>query len=415
MIAADRVDVGCGMAIAERTATLPACLRALLARFDVRAFTVRAPEVRVRLGMAGDRAWDLLVRRGKAEVHTAQPACVPDVTLTADAADWARIASYPSGAVDAFRDGRLIVRRNLHVGIAFLTATNGSESGRLQCQQVETRFGRIALLTAGHGTPVLCLHGLGATKGSFLHTVAALGESFHAMAADLPGFGDSSKSFDAPYDPLFFARSIVELLNALALPRVHLIGNGLGARVALEVGVRHPERVARLVLLAPSLTWDHARRWVPLVRALGPELQLMRVTPRWFMEFITQRAIPVAARPWVRAGVDEFLRCVLTPRGAAAFYRTARQSVLEPPHGPRGFWRRLAELQPPALFVWGRRDWLVPSAVHANVRQALPMAQHLEVDCGHLPQLERPRETQAAIKAFLACNDTPASLDGMVS
>lgn len=194
MIAAAHVGAGGGMAVAERTVTLPAYLRALLARFDVRAFTVRAPEVRVRLGVSGGRAWDLLVRRGRAEVRTAQPARIADATLTAAPADWARIASEPGGAVDAFREGRLILRRNLHVGIAFLTATNGSESGRLQCQHVETRFGRVALLVAGQGAPVLCLHGLGATKGSFLHTVAALGESFHAIAADLPGFGDSAKT-----------------------------------------------------------------------------------------------------------------------------------------------------------------------------------------------------------------------------
>jgi pimeloyl-ACP methyl ester carboxylesterase len=257
---------------------------------------------------------------------------------------------------------------------------------------------------------VLCLHGLGATKGSFLPALTALASSFRAMAADLPGFGDSSKSPDAPYHPLFLARSIIALLDALELPRVHLVGNGLGARVALEVGLRHPERVGRLVLLAPSLAWDHTRRWAPVLRALGPELELVRLTPRWLMEGIAQRMIPFASRTWVRAGVDEFLRSALSPRGAIAFYRAARQMVLERPHGPDGLWVRLAKLQPPALFVWGTRDWLVPSAVAAHVRQTLPTARHVELDCGHVPQLERPQETQLAIAGFLPRDELVAAV-----
>jgi pimeloyl-ACP methyl ester carboxylesterase len=286
---------------------------------------------------------------------------------------------------------------------------------RLQCQYVETRFGRIALLSTGEGAAVLCLHGLGATKGSFLPMLAGLAGSFRAMASDLPGFGDSSKSPDAPYHPPFFARSVIDLLDALALPRIDLIGNGLGARIALEVGLRHPERVAHLVLLAPSLPLGHARRWLPLVRVLGPELELVRVTPRWLMESIAQRIIPIAGRTWVRAGVDEFLRSALSPRGGLAFYRGARHMMLEAPHGPNGLWARLAELQPPALFVWGRRDWLVPRTLAAHVRQTLPTAQHLELDCGHVPQLERPQETRAAIMNFLRRGDTAACAGGALT
>jgi pimeloyl-ACP methyl ester carboxylesterase len=55
-----------------------------------------------------------------------------------------------------------------------------------------------------------------------------------------------------------------------------------------------------------------------------------------------------------------------------------------------------------SLFVWGRRDTVVPIAFANHVREALPAATHLELDCGHVPQLERPRETHAAIEQFLA-------------
>jgi pimeloyl-ACP methyl ester carboxylesterase len=58
-------------------------------------------------------------------------------------------------------------------------------------------------------------------------------------------------------------------------------------------------------------------------------------------------------------------------------------------------------LAPEALFVWGRNDRLVPLAFIKHVEQALPAAEHVELDCGHLPQIERPRETHAAIARFL--------------
>ncbi|MGH7134012.1 MAG: alpha/beta fold hydrolase, partial [Phycisphaerales bacterium] len=83
------------------------------------------------------------------------------------------------------------------------------------------------------------------------------------------------------------------------------------------------------------------------------------------------------------------------------FYAAARQMYLEAPDGASGFWTRLARLHPPALFIWGRRDWLVPMDLASHVKHTLPPAQHLRLDCGHVPQMERPAETHAAIAAFL--------------
>ncbi|HYY21327.1 MAG TPA: hypothetical protein VE780_05560, partial [Thermoleophilaceae bacterium] len=61
---------------------------------------------------------------------------------------------------------------------------------------------------------------------------------------------------------------------------------------------------------------------------------------------------------------------------------------------------RLAELSPDALFVWGREDRLVPIGFRRHVERALPTARHVELDCGHVPQMEAPRETHAAILEF---------------
>jgi pimeloyl-ACP methyl ester carboxylesterase len=249
---------------------------------------------------------------------------------------------------------------------------------------------------------VLCLHGLGATKASFLPTVAALADSHRVIAMDLPGFGDSVKPIGAPYDAAWFARSAAGLLDALAIDRAHVVGNSMGGRVALELGLREPRRTGRLVLLSPALAWLRDRRWASLLRLVRPELGLIQVTPRPVVEGIVRRLIPGAMDGWTAAGVDEFLRSYLTPRGRAAFYAAARNVYLDEPHGANGFWPRLQSLEPDSMFVWGRKDTLVPIAFMRHVEEALPRARHLELDCGHVPQLERSRETHQAIGRFLA-------------
>ncbi|MEW6268137.1 MAG: alpha/beta fold hydrolase [Thermodesulfobacteriota bacterium] len=375
----------------------------LLDRFDGSVLDGAERLARIRLVVPDEGAWDALVSPSGATLERARFAVRPAAVLTADAATWERVADDLRGGMDAYREGRLIVRHNLHLGVSFLAATSGMTGPeRLSFERVETSLGTVSLLAAGRGEPVVLIHGLGATKVSFLPTVAALAPSYRTISLDLPGFGDSTKPVLAPYHPPFFARAVSELMDELGLASAHLIGNSMGGRVAIEIGLRFPERARSLSLLAPSLAWRRPRPWAPLVRALRPELGLVQLSPRWAVEAVVHRLIPGAAEGWVRAGVDEFLRSYTTARGRVAFYAAARQIYLEEPHGARGFWTRLAALETPSLWVWGRLDQLVPIGFAAHVRAAVPSARHLELDCGHVPQLERPRETHAAVAKFLA-------------
>jgi pimeloyl-ACP methyl ester carboxylesterase len=176
----------------------------------------------------------------------------------------------------------------------------------------------------------------------------------------------------------------------------------MGGRVALEVGLRWPERARRLVLLAPSLAWLRSRPWAPYLKLVPTQLGLVQPAPRGIVEMIVRSVIPGSDNEWTAAGIDEFLRSYLTPRGRSAFYAAARNIYLEEPNGPDGFWTRLRKLTVPSLFVWGRRDPVVPFGFARHVREALPGAEHLELECGHVPQLERPRETHTAAVRFLS-------------
>ena len=378
----------------------PGAFQTLVGRYDRTVFEPLRGSARVRLAVRDGNDWDVVLNGAAVRVGPATGE--PDAILTADAKTWAAIAHDARRGLDAYRAGRLVVRRNLHVGVGFLAATSAlTGPGRLRFGMVSIHRARLSLIEAGTGPAVIALHGLGATKGSFLPTVAALSDRFRVIAVDLPGFGDSSKPIGASYDAPFFARAVVELLDELELDRAHLIGNSLGGRIALEVALAHPDRVQRIALLAPSLAWLRARPWARLLKLTRPELGLVQLAPRPIVEGIVRRLIPGADDGWTAAGVDEFLRAYLTPAGRAAFYAAARHIYLEEPHGEDGFWTRLRGLEPPALFVWGRRDSLVPIAFARHVEEALPQARHLELDCGHVPQIERPRETNTAIAEFL--------------
>ena len=376
-------------------------LRTLAGRFDADAFDAPGGHSRIRLVVRDEGALDAVIGEGRLRLEPAREGARADALLIADAVIWRMIARDVRGGMDAYRAGRLAIRRNLHLGVGVLAATGQRDPGSLTFRTHATRLGRVSTLEAGQGPPVLLLHGLGATKASFLPTVSALAENHRVIAMDHPGFGESDKPFPAPYDAPFFASWAESLLDELEIEQAHVVGHSMGGRVAIEFGLRNPDRTHGLVLMTPSMAWLGNRRWAAYLKLVRPELGLFQPAPRPIVEEIVRRVVPGAADEWTRAGIDEFLRAYLTPRGRVAFYAAARNIYLEEPNGPGGFWTRLEELECDTQFVWGRRDTLVPIGFRKHVERALPKARHEVVDCGHVPQLEAPTQTHAAIARFL--------------
>jgi pimeloyl-ACP methyl ester carboxylesterase len=381
-----------------RTQANPAAER-LLERLEPADLDLPDGQARLRLAVTRGGAVDVLLDESGAEI--AEPdGDRPDALLRADAPTWERIARDLPAGMAAFAGGRLHIRHNLHLGVNFLAATSGSsDPARLRFETVQTKRGRISTLAAGSGRPVLLLHGLGGTKASFLPTVAALAPAGRRMiAADLPGFGDSDKPLAAPYDPKFFSRAVHALLDELGLDEVDVVGHSMGGRVALEAVMHAPERFGRAVLMTPSLAWLRERRWAPWLKLVRPELGLLQPAPRKAVDAFVRRLIPGGRSRYAAAGIDEFLRSYLTPRGRAAFYAAARNIYLE---DPERFWEELRALELPSLFVWGSHDPLVPAAFERHVREAAPHARHVTLRCGHIPQVERPDDLHRVMGSFL--------------
>ena len=371
--------------------------------------TDQAPAtIAIDAGPAG--RWVLRVDRDGRMLRALGTARHPQVTIRADPDTLVAVLSGRESGVAAFLDGRLLVRGSL--GLALLV------EGALARATRPARFPRPATVAA-HGirTPylhagppdapvVVALHGLGATNASLLPTVWELAADHRVIAPDLPGFGIADKPI-ASYSPEWFGRWLEEFCDAMGLDSFFLLGNSLGGRIAIEGGLRMPDRVRGLVLLTPSPAFRKLRQFVPLVRLLRPELAILPLPLGRAAAVAGLRrmfAVPDRLpRSWYDAGVDEFLRVMRAPRGRIAFFSAMRQIYLEEAFGARGFWDRLPGLRPPALFVWGDHDRLVPHGFGRHVVNALPGCRSVVLrNCGHVPQFELPEETHRLVRAFLA-------------
>lgn len=371
----------------------------------------------VRLGDVG-RTWEIRLGERQARVRGGTTRCEPDVVIGTDAETWLRLREGELSGLEAFSQRRLYARGDLDLAVGF-EGRFRLPSGRpplLRIHDVPLPGRTVSVLSIGAGSEVLLLHGLGGTKASFFETAAALAQAGHRVhALDLPGFGGSSKPVTAPYDARWFADTVLEVMDALSIDRAHLVGNSMGGRVAIEVGLRAPERVGGLALLCPAVAFVR-RAFQPVVRLLRPELGLLphaiprsAVTAQFWSMFADPDAIDPALADIV---VDEFQRIYGGAGARYAFLAAARNVYLDAPFGRDGFYGRLAGLEAPALFVWGSHDRLIPPGFKRHVERWLPAARQVVLDaCGHVPQVERPDEVNRLLAAFLAdvAADAPAA------
>jgi pimeloyl-ACP methyl ester carboxylesterase len=250
---------------------------------------------------------------------------------------------------------------------------------------------------------VVCLHGLGSNKTSFFETIAALTPDHTVHAIDLPGFGSSSKPARGAYNAPYFARSVLDYMDAMSIERAHLVGNSMGGRVAIELALTEPGRAETLNLLAPVLAFRRRRELVPLVKLIRPELAAIphplgasRVREQFWNLFARPERLDPAAAD---IAADEFCRTYRSRSARIAFFAAARNIYLDAPNGERGLWTRLAGLRTPALFIWGDRDRLIPAAFSTHVAGILPRTRQVVLtECGHVPQVELPARTNGLIR-----------------
>lgn len=236
----------------------------------------------------------------------------------------------------------------------------------------------------GAGAPVIALHPLGLESSGFAAVGRVLARrGLQTIAVDLPGFGRSLAP-DRPLTPEVLAEPVIALARRLPEPPV-VLGLSLGGRVALEVALRAPEAVRAVIPIAPALPQLRWRALLAPLRLLDPRLAewlpLERAWPqlRWLAQTI--EAMPYLQDDAIAQAGARLVYYLACPATRFSFLSAAREMVLEPAHGPDGFWDRLPALSVPALFVWGQRDRLISTSYAHHVALACPQVPQLLLPC----------------------------------
>ena len=363
----------------------------------------------------GHSQWTVELDRGRSRVRRgAGPE--PTLIIRGTPSVLADVIAGRASGIHAFLDGQVTVRGDLGLSLqldGLFEDGSPRPASFPKAQEVLAMGIRTAYLEAGplDAPPILLLHGLGATNASLLPCLSDLSRDHRVLAPDLPGFGQSEAPA-ASYTPAWYAAWVEAFQHAVGARRAVVLGNSLGGRVALEAGLTHPRSVRGLVLLTPSPAFRRLRQLVPAARLLRPELAHLpvRLNHRLVVESIRGMFSDPdrLSTSWYDAAADECVRVFRSSAHRVSFFSVARQIFLEEAHGRNGFWDRLAGLEPPALFIWGDRDRLVPASFARHVTDALPLAHSVVLeDSGHVPQFEHPEATMALVRGFLA--ELPAS------
>jgi haloacetate dehalogenase len=273
----------------------------------------------------------------------------------------------------------------------------------------------IRVAIGGKGPPLLLLHGHPQTHVTWRKIAPALAERFSVVAADLRGYGDSSKPASSEdhgaYSKRSMAQDQVAVMRALGHVRFSVAGHDRGGRVAHRMALDYPNVVVRLAVvdIAPTATMyartnkEFATRyfwWFFLIQPAPLPERMIDADPEFFLRKHIEGQVqtPGATEPEAFA---EYLRCYRNPATRHAIcedYRAA--ATIDLVHDAED---KDARVMAPLLALWGSKGTV--GALYDVLETWREKAAHVTgraFECGHTLQEERPEETIAELLAFFS-------------
>jgi pimeloyl-ACP methyl ester carboxylesterase len=262
---------------------------------------------------------------------------------------------------------------------------------------------QIAYLDVGAGPPVILIHGFGGSMWQWEHQQHALSQHFRVLTLDLPGSGLSDKP-EIEYRPDQMLEFFVGFMDAINIPQATLVGNSMGAGLAIGMALAHPTRVAKLVLIDGLPQHVMEKLTSPSIRRV-----LETRAPAWLVSFGN----------WLFGGlmIESVLKeivhdpSLLTPAVIERSNRNRqRPGLIKPimtvrdnlPLWESGFAARIGTIPHPTLVIWGEDDRVFPVAVGEELNQAIKGSRFARIPkAGHIPQWERPDLVNQSLIAFI--------------
>jgi len=247
----------------------------------------------------------------------------------------------------------------------------------------------------GDGEVVVLLHGSGTGASghtNFKRNFIALKEAgFRVILPDLPGYGFSSKPDDVIYSLTYFNEKIIQLLDALDIHDFSLIGNSLGGALSIGLALSHPERVKKLILMAPGGVEDHS--------AYGEMPGIKKLLSDFLGGAMDQEKIEglLALFPYDSSIVTSEMvaeRMEILPLMNSQVLATMDIPNMED---------QLATIHQPILAFWGMDDQFIPVSGSMKIGSQCPDAQIILFSrCGHWVMIEQEKAFNHACINFLS-------------
>lgn len=247
----------------------------------------------------------------------------------------------------------------------------------------------------GEGQTVLLLHGFGGNKEQWNPMIRDLGGQFDVIALDLPGFGASPAPSGERFTIENQARWVTEFLDELGLRSVHVVGSSMGGHIAAQMAATRPELVRSIALLEPYGV--RSVRPTEFDRRIAMQAQ-SPLAPRTAREFDSMVGMVLTDAPFIPRPVYVTLADEAIKR--ADLYQKIWVDLL-PDRGALP--ARFCPTRTPSLLVWGDSE----KVFHTDSMQLLAncrpgVSKLLMSETGHLPMMERPRETALALRSFVS-------------
>ncbi len=272
----------------------------------------------------------------------------------------------------------------------------------------------INLVHGGRGPALLLLHGYPQTHCIWHQVAPRLAKDFTVVAADLRGYGDSSKPSGLPdhsnYSKRAMALDQAELMQALGHDSFFLVGHDRGARVAHRLALDHPQRVKKLAVLdicptrAMYAHTDHAFaksyfHWFFLIQPAPFPEKLIGADAEFFIKYQMGRRHG-GLQVFAAAAMAEYVRCFSDPatiHASCEDYRAAESIDLAHDAADSG-----KKIECPLLALWGKHGVIEQQFdCLAEWRAVAREVRGQALDCGHYLPEEQPREVAQQLENFL--------------